>query len=108
MSYVKFVLIALLFSYGAEAQEPLYDYSFFYNSRMPGSYFFSETKTSPTAHIKNVKGKLPVSNTFFHTPGNSLQLEYNNGAKGNWSAAIYRQQIRGQDHFKKANYLSFW
>lgn len=90
------------------AQEPLYDYTFFVNSRMESNYFFSSTKAIGPSYIKNESKKLPVSKANFHTPGNSLQLEYRNHEDGLWRVAVYRQQFRGQDHFKKANYLSFW
>ena len=75
---------------------------------MAGDYFFSKTKNSGGSSIKNVNGKLPVNETKFHTPGNSLELNYKNVAGGNWEAIIYRQQKRGMDHFKKAEFLSFW
>ena len=101
------ILLAIVFSLAAQAQEPLYDYSFFYNSRMPGFYFYSKTSASSTSYIKNIDHQLPLNDTIFHTPGNALQLEYVNG-KGKWQASIYRQQIRGQDHFKKVTHLSFW
>ena len=107
-------MIKRLFLYGiffiatVNAQEPLYDFSFFVNSRMDDNYFFSSTKVIGPSYIKNENKKLPVSKANFHTPGNALQLEYRNHEDGLWQATIYRQQFRGQDHFKKANYLSFW
>ena len=50
---------------------------------------------------------MPVSDKIFHTPGNALQLEYVNGKNGKWNAAIYREGLRGQDHFSPAIYFSF-
>jgi hypothetical protein len=90
------------------AQEPLYDYIFFANSRMDGNYFFSETKFSSPSFIAASDKKLPVSESIFHTPGNALKLEYINGKTGDWQARIYKQEFRGQDHFKPVNYLSFY
>lgn len=75
---------------------------------MDGNYFFSYTNVVGPSSIKNENKKLPVSETIFHTPGNALQLEYRNHEDGLWQATVYRQQFRGQDHFKKANYFSFW
>jgi hypothetical protein len=98
-------LMLCIFCY---AQEPLYDYSFFTNSRMSGNYFFSYTKASGSSSVKNEQHRLLVNETIFHTPGNSLQLEYKNGANASWDATVFRQEIRGQDFFKEANFLSFW
>ena len=104
----RLLLIGLVTSLIVQAAEPLYNYSFFYNSRMAGSYFYSETESSGSSQIKNTAQKLPVDKNIFHTPGNSLQLSFRNAKDGNWKAAVYRQQIRGQDHFKAPNFLSFW
>ncbi|MEP7108037.1 MAG: glucoamylase family protein, partial [Ferruginibacter sp.] len=101
------LLFALIFSLVSHAQETLYNYSFFTNSGMPGFYFFSKTNAKSSS-IKNIDQKLPVSKTIFHTPGNSLQLEYVNAKNGHWQAIIYHPDIRGQDHFKRVKYLSFW
>ncbi|MDQ6844298.1 MAG: hypothetical protein M3Z92_08110 [Bacteroidota bacterium] len=91
----------------AHAQERLYDYSIFKNSMMQGDYFFSKTSNVSPSSIKNKDQKLLVSDKIFHAPGNALQLEYVNGKSGKWSAAIYREDLRGQDHFKPAKYFSF-
>jgi hypothetical protein len=104
---MKLLSLCLFISSLAMAQEPLYDYIFFANSRMAGNYFYSQSKSSGSSTIKNIKGKLPVNNTRFFTPGNSILLEYTNGAKGNWEAFIYKPEYRGQDHFTKAHFLSF-
>jgi len=90
------------------AQEYQYTYEFFRNSSMAGNYFFSNTKSKGGSVIHNINGKLPVGDIFFHTPGNSLELQYKNAAGGNWQAIIYHQQKRGMDHYKKSSLLSFW
>ena len=74
---------------------------------MEGDYFFSKTNAVAPSSIVNVKKRLPVSNKLFHTPGNALKLEFVNGKNGKWSTAIYRESIRGQDHFKPADFFSF-
>ncbi|HEU0112257.1 MAG TPA: glucoamylase family protein [Flavisolibacter sp.] len=98
----------LLISYTAITQEFMYDYVFFANSRMKGDYFFSKTSSSGSSTITNNQNKLLVSQQQFFTPGNSLFLEYTNGVNGNWEAIIYKDQLRGQDHFKKPGFLSLW
>jgi len=99
-----FFLICSAHSY---AQEHQYNYTFFTNSRMPVNYFFSKTSFQSPSFIKNDNYRLPVNEKVFNTPGNSLQLEYVNGKGGNWKANIFREDIRGQDHFKPAKFLSF-
>jgi len=102
------LLFCLFISLTSKAQEYEYNYSFFLNSAMSDDYFFSKTKSSGGSSIRNIKGKLPVNETIFHTPGNSLELTYKNAAGGNWKATIYHQEKRGMDHFRKAEFLSFW
>src|SRR5690606_18385897 len=101
------VLISFI-SIAASAVEPPYDYNFFSNSRMSGHYFFSRTSAVGNSSLINVNSKLPVTEKYFHTPGNSIQLDYENHSQGSWQATIFKQEIRGQDHFKKAARLSFW
>jgi hypothetical protein len=103
----KLFCCLLVISSVAEAQEHLYDYTFFTNSAMPGNYFYSKTSFNSPSFIKNVKYRLPVNEKFFNTPGNSLELEYVNGKNGTWSANIFTSELRGIDHFKPIRYFSF-
>lgn len=98
----------ILYSLALTAQEYEYNYTFFTNSNMSGDYFSSRTSASGNSSITNSNHKLPVSGVTFHTPGNSLTLQYKNAPGGKWSAAIYYREKRGMDHFKKANAISFW
>ncbi len=88
------------------AQEHLYDYTIFTNSMMDKNYYYSHTTYQSPSSIKNEKYRLPVSKIFFNTPGNALQLEYVNG-NGNWDATVFREDLRGMDHFKPVEYLAF-
>lgn len=103
----RLLWFTLIFSAPSYAQEHLYNYTFFTNSRMQGNYFFSKTSFQSPSFIKNNNYRLPVDEKIFNTPGNSLQLEYVNGKGGNWKANIFREDIRGQDHFKPVKFLSF-
>ena len=89
----------------AVAQEPSYDHSFFINSRMPGNYFYSSTSYEGNSWIRNIQNKLPVSNTRFFTPGNSLELQYTNGTEGKWKAMIMKPEWRGQTNIKTGDTL---
>lgn len=105
---LRLLLPGLFISLLAQSQEYLYNYSFFTNSRMSGNYFFSQTKATGSSSIENTNDKLLVNETIFHTPGNALELKYQNHKDGFWQANIFRQNLRGRDLFKKANFLSFW
>ncbi|MGK2864135.1 MAG: glucoamylase family protein [Chitinophagaceae bacterium] len=102
------LVYSLLISMAIQARETPYDYIFFTNSRMSVNYFYSSVNFQAPSLVIHVNKKLPVSELFFHTPGNALQLEFVNGKKGKWQASVFKQQVRGQDHFKTAKFLSFW
>ena len=104
----KFLSACLFLSFCATAQEPPYDNILFTNSRMAGSYYFGFAIASGNSTISNKDGKIPVSEDFFHSPGNSLSLQYGNGDNGNWQVILAKKNIRGQDFHTKANFLSFW
>jgi hypothetical protein len=103
----RLLFFALLISGSAYAQEHLYDYIIFTNSRMPGNYFFSKTSFHSPSFVKNVDYRLPVNDFVFNTPGNSLQLQYVNGKKGNWEANIFKENMRGQDQYKAVKFFNF-
>ncbi|MBD0364844.1 MAG: hypothetical protein ICV53_01890 [Flavisolibacter sp.] len=98
---------SLLASIIAQAQEPAYDHLFFANSRMEGNYFYSKANYQSPSWIKNAQQKLPVSNTIFFTPGNSLQLQFVNGKNGSWTVQLFKPRLRGQDILKTPTRLSF-
>jgi len=102
------IFYCLCFSILSSAREYEYTYSVFTNSPMPGDWFFSRATCSGGSAIKTVNGKLPVNEAVFHTPGNSLELEFQNATGGHWQATIFHHDLRGMDHFKKAAFLSFW
>ena len=107
MKKLLFLSISCLQFISVLSQEPLYDASIFTNSRMNGNYFYSKATWQSPSWIRNLKGKLPVNESVFFTPGNSLHLQFVNGENGKWSATIFRQQIRGQDNVKDGKWLSF-
>ena len=108
MPVIRLLISLMLLSLMSVAQEYQYTYSFFTNSAMGGDYFFSRSAASGGSALLTVNGKIPVSDSVFHSPGNSLVLNYKNSASGNWKAIIYRPEKRGMDHFKKGEVLSFW
>jgi hypothetical protein len=85
-----------------------HDKIFFENSIMDSHYYYSKAEYTAGCWIKNTQGRLPVSDEQFFTPGNSLELLYRSSEAGNWSAAVFYNNIRGIDAFNDADYLSFW
>jgi hypothetical protein len=98
----------LLLSFALVAQEYEYNYTFFINSNMSGTYFSSAVSAKGQSSLVGPNNKLPVNEFYYHTPGNSLMLRYQNAPGGKWSASIFYREKRGMDHFKKSNTLSFW
>lgn len=105
MKHISLLMI-FLFSAGLSATERLYDYTFFENSLMPGSYFYTSVKYTSPAWVKHVGHHLPVSEEQFCTPGNSLELSYLSREKGDWYAEIQYCPIRGNDFFRSPSVLS--
>lgn len=60
----------------------------FENSVLKGNYMYSEVHHDELSWVENVGGKLPVSDTIFFTPGNSLSLKYTTAKNGNWSVQL--------------------
>ncbi|MBL7697375.1 MAG: hypothetical protein JNK79_04435 [Chitinophagaceae bacterium] len=101
------LFLFLTFSIPALAQEPPYDKQFFENSQMRGSYFYTAASYKSPSWIKNVSGKLPVSDSIFFTPSNALHLQYVSHEKGSWQARLLFRETRGQDFFTPATKLVF-
>ena len=102
------IIVCVLFSFVLSAQEYEYNYTFFTNSNMSGTYFSSTAFVKGKSSLVCPNNKLPINEFYYHTPGNSLMLRYRNAPGGKWSAAIFYREKRGMDHFKKSNTLSFW
>src|SRR5688572_27777064 len=108
MPKYKLIIFFVLFALVLNAQEYEYNYTFFTNSNMRGTYFSSTAFAKGKSSLVCPLNKLPVNEFYYHTPGNSLMLRYRNAPGGKWSAAIFYKEKRGMDHFKKSNTLSFW
>ena len=103
-----FLFIYLCISLLSSAQEYEYTYSFFTNSAMPGDHFYSHVSFREGSSVKNNDGRIPVSDAFFHTPKNALELCYQDAIGGGWAAVVIYPARKGMDHFQQPVYLSFW
>ena len=90
------------------SHEYRYDYVFFNNSLMKDNFFHSKVSCHGDAWVKNENSKILVDKNQYHSPGNSLLMDFKNGQQGGWEVAINYQKIRGKDFFTKARLLSFW
>src|SRR5688500_17319426 len=107
MKSLMLTISIVFFAAIACTQEPFYDRIFFTNSPMDKSYFYTETEYTTPSWVKNVSGKLPVSDSIFFTPNNALRLNYISRTKGKWKARLLYKSIRGQDYFVPATRLVF-
>ncbi len=104
----KLLVLFLLFTVSLVAQEYVYPFRFFTNSRMPDVYFYSIAEAGKGSVIQQSKGHLAVNKLDFHSPGNALEVSVNEAAGGSWKASVFHHGLRGQDHFEEAGFLSFW
>lgn len=98
-------LLLPFFNYG---QEPEYNKTFFDNSLMENSWFYSEVSYSIPSFVLNVEKRLPVEKDVVFTPGNSLNLNYTSSKGGSWEVHLKYPKWRGKDFLKEGKILSFW
>lgn len=79
-------LVSLLFAVAANADT--YPGIVFENSILKGNYMYSDVRHDERSWVENVAGRLPVSDSIFFTPGNSLSLRYLSAENGSWQADI--------------------
>lgn len=95
----------LLFGLAMSATEREYDYVFFDNSLMADNYYYSKTEYSGKSWIENHAGRVPISESEFSSPGNSLRLSYVS-AGDSWNASVIYPPMRGMENFRKPDVLS--
>ena len=75
---------------------------------MNDNFFYGNVKSSGNSSVKNQNNKLLVDKNEFHSPGNTLFLDYKNAKDGKWEVSIEYEEVRGKDFFTQSNFLSFW
>ena len=102
--------VFLLFSRLAAAQTPsaYYSHILFDNSITTDQYFYARGEATNTSTLATVNGRLPVESKIFHTPPNSLQLEWQSNPNGGWSAQIQRPGVRNLAPQYLGDTLIFW
>lgn len=79
----------------------------FSNGGMPGNYGHSLVAYSGFSWVENVKGRVPLTDTLFFTPGNSLSLKYTSSIRGHWELSIYYPGGKGFHPDRFDDVLSF-
>lgn len=106
MKHILFFLALFLPMWGLHAAEQPYDYLFFENSLMKGSYFYSEARYTAPSWVKQARHRLPATSSVSFTPGNALELTYVSASEGEWYSEIQYCPIRGNDFFRRPVLLS--
>lgn len=79
-------------------EETTYETVYFRNCRTDGYLFHSAVREEGASTVENIDGKVPVAADVFYSPGNSLRLSYFSAEGGDWEAAVYYEQLRGQEN----------
>ncbi|WP_166334672.1 glucoamylase family protein [Sphingobacterium chungjuense] len=98
---IAHLLLSIALLLGLTAHADTYPEVVFDNSLIMGVYAKSEIRSEGGSWIENVDKHLPVSDSIFFTPGNSLSLRYVNADGGNWEAAI--KYSRQKYHYRISN-----
>jgi hypothetical protein len=98
----------MCFIFNLAAQEIPYVKVLFQNSTMPESYYFSEVAYEGKSWIRNINHKIPITENYAFTPGNSLLFEYISAKEGSWNVDVSYDALRGMDYFVEADHISFW
>ncbi len=91
----------------AAASADTYPEVLFENSVLSGSYMHSQVHYDGLSWVENVKGRLPVSDSVFFTPGNALSLKYTSSSKGDWHVGINYADSSRYYHPKNGDVLAF-
>ncbi len=95
MKHFFLLYFVLFFAYPIFTQAQSYPEVWFEDSSLPVRYSNSHVSYSGNSWIKNIKQQLPVSNSVFYTPSNSLEINYISARNGHWAADIYYPRSEG-------------
>ncbi|MEC3878735.1 glucoamylase family protein [Parapedobacter sp. 10938] len=87
---VRSITLSLLVScmFAVTTQAVTYPGVLFENSVLGGNYMHSNVYHDEYSWVENAAGRLPVSDSIFFTPGNSLSLKYISAGNGDWRTQI--------------------
>ncbi|UIR57672.1 hypothetical protein LZQ00_07585 [Sphingobacterium sp. SRCM116780] len=87
LRYLLFI-IGLTFYSTTSLYAQTYPEVVFENSLLPGNYAKSKVEYMGNSWVQNVKKNLPVTDSLFFTPGNSLSLRYFSSKDGTWKVTL--------------------
>ncbi|WP_411972176.1 glucoamylase family protein [Sphingobacterium sp. Lzh-3] len=102
--YFYFILLLIL---PTLVRSESYPEVLFDNSVINGSYAKSIAHYTGESWIQNVSYSLPVSDSLFFTPGNSLSLRYVSSPNGKWEASILNDKQKFPYLIAKDDQLTF-
>jgi exo beta-1,2-glucooligosaccharide sophorohydrolase (non-reducing end) len=85
-----------------------YQHLVFDNSLTSERYFHSRALAIAPSNLKAVGGKLPVSQTRFISPPNSLEISWTSLPSGDWSAELDVEKWRERAGHLLGDTLTFW
>src|SRR5690606_3415704 len=91
MNHFSLLFAFLILPFTAKSvlgDEGTYPEVLFSNSVLSGNFGHSLISYSGFSWVENVKGRMPLSDTLFFTPGNSLSLKYTSSIQGHWEASV--------------------
>ena len=104
-------LLCILFGFGllpALAQSSYWDRVLFDNSLTPDRYFYAEVAVQAPSKVETIADRLPVDDSHFHTPPNTLRLHWVSKDGGGWQAHIRVNEWRNRILDFTGDTLTFW
>lgn len=108
MRKIGLLVIFLLTFLNSIASADDYRNVLFGNSVMKGNYGYSVVSYSGMSWVENVKGRIPLSDSLWFTPSNSLSLKYASSDRGHWEVSINFPERRSYQLKHDDEFLSFW
>ena len=98
----------LCLSQSASADTEYYRHTFFDNSNMPDSYFYSQGKAVAPSVLQLQGQRMPVDSSVFFTPPNSLRLSWMSAPGGAWEAEVRVVDFRNREILFYGDALYLW
>jgi hypothetical protein len=106
--YRFFYLLSIFFPIFLLAK-PGDNYRVIFDNSLTSSYYYhSRGEISGPSVLDKVSDKIPIDETKFFNPPNSLRIQWISKVGGDWKATIETAKWRNRDIHFKGNSMSFW
>jgi hypothetical protein len=102
------LVLLLLATCPARADQNYSQQVFFENSLSPESYFYSSGKASPPSKLSLIDGKVPLDTTTFVSAPNALKIAWQSAANGGWAFDLKLYEWRNRTTFFPGAKLFLW